>query len=74
MTTNYIAAVQIGPGSQTSFDLSGRFISDGTDQTRSFGERLSERAYFLYLDSAAVHGHDVDHWLLAERQMNARNL
>jgi hypothetical protein len=57
MTTNSITA-KIGPESQTCFDVSGRFISDDTDQTRTFAERLSERAYFLYLDSAAVHGHD----------------
>ena len=74
MITNYIAAAHIRPGSQTSFDLSGRFVSDGTARGPTFRERLSERAYFLYLASAAVHGQDVDHWLLAERQMKAHNL
>jgi hypothetical protein len=62
------------PSSPTSFDLSGRFVPDGTDRSRGFVERLSERAYFLYIDSAAVHGNDVDHWLLAEQQMKTQNL
>jgi hypothetical protein len=60
--------------SPTSFDLSGRFVPGDSDRSPSFGERLSERAHFLYLNSAAVHGHDVDHWLLAEHQTKPQNL
>jgi hypothetical protein len=71
MTTNYIAAVKRGPRFETSFDLCGRFIAGGTNESESFREGLSERACFLYVNSAAVHGHDVDHWLLAERQIKA---
>ena len=30
---------------------------------------IAKRAYDLFLCDGAVHGRDVDHWLLAERQL-----
>jgi hypothetical protein len=35
-------------------------------------EDLAKRAYFIYLDQGCQHGHDVEHWLAAERQMARR--
>ncbi len=31
--------------------------------------RIRERAYLLYVESGYQHGHDVEHWLEAERQL-----
>ncbi len=35
---------------------------------------VAMRAYELFLESGAVHGHDVDHWLRAERELLAARL
>jgi hypothetical protein len=35
-------------------------------------EDLAKKAYFIYLDQGCQHGHDVEHWLAAERQMARR--
>jgi hypothetical protein len=55
-------------------DLSGRFIPDGDPNAAplTFAEQVAHRAYFLYMDSAPSHGHDVEHWLLAEQQIRAQ--
>jgi hypothetical protein len=34
-------------------------------------EAIARRAYELFLEEGAVHGHDVDHWLSAERELQA---
>jgi hypothetical protein len=60
---------------ENCFDLLGRFVAGSEDDTTRFNERVALRAYHLYMDSAAVHGNDVDQWLLAEwqeRQIAAR--
>ena len=46
----------------------GRFIAGSESATEAFLERVTRRAYFLYMDGSAVHGKDLDHWFLAERQ------
>ena len=35
---------------------------------------VAVRAYELFLESGAVHGHDVEHWLRAERELLAGRL
>lgn len=35
---------------------------------------IAVRAYELFLESGAVHGHDVEHWLRAERELLAARL
>ena len=56
----------------TSFDLMGRFVPKGEPSSRnSTFEQVSERAYAIYLESGARTGHDLDDWLLAERQVKA---
>ena len=54
-------------------DLSGRFIPDGDPNASvpTFAQRVAHRAYLLYMESAK-HGHDVEHWLLAEQQIRAQ--
>jgi hypothetical protein len=37
----------------------------------TFLDSIEKRAYFLYLNSAASHGHDLEHWLVAEKQTNS---
>jgi len=32
-------------------------------------ERIRQRAYLLFLAAGGEHGHDVEHWLEAERQI-----
>jgi hypothetical protein len=44
---------------------------DAAPQTEPFTDSIAKRAYFLYLNSAAPHGQDLDHWLLAEKQTNS---
>jgi hypothetical protein len=56
------------PSDENCFDLMGRFIAGSESAAEAFLERVTRRAYFLYTDAAAVHGKDLDHWLLAERQ------
>ena len=53
-------------------DVSGRFVP-GSSETAvpAFADQVAQRAYFLYIDSAARHGHDLQHWLLAEQQIRA---
>ena len=55
-------------------DLSGRFVPDGDPSMAklTFAYRVAHRAYFLYMESAAKDGHDVEHWLLAEQQIRAQ--
>jgi hypothetical protein len=43
---------------------------DPAPETAAFVDSIAKRAYFLYLNSAAPHGQDLDHWLLAEKQTN----
>jgi hypothetical protein len=43
--------------------------------TRAVGhDEIALRAYELFLASGFQHGHDIDHWLQAERELNARRL
>jgi len=35
---------------------------------------VAMRAYELFLESGGVHGHDVEHWLRAEREIMAGRL
>jgi DUF2934 family protein len=42
--------------------------ADATNVTDS----VARRAYELFLERGGVHGHDLDDWLAAERQLNAR--
>ena len=56
------------PSDENCFDLMGRFIAGSESAAVAFFERVTRRAYFLYMDAAAVHGKDLEHWLLAERQ------
>ena len=35
---------------------------------------IAARAYELFLESGAVHGYDIDHWLQAERELINRLL
>ena len=35
---------------------------------------VAMRAYQLFLESGCVHGHDVEHWLRAERDLSAGRL
>jgi hypothetical protein len=32
-------------------------------------EAIARRAYELFLEGGALHGHDLDHWLSAEREL-----
>jgi hypothetical protein len=41
--------------------------ADATNVTDS----VARRAFELFLERGAVHGHDLDDWLLAERQLSA---
>lgn len=34
-------------------------------------EDITRRAYQLFLEDGAVHGHDMDHWLRAEQELTA---
>ena len=36
-------------------------------------EDIAGKAYFLYLDQDSVHGHDVEHWLRAESELEKVN-
>ncbi len=62
------------PSLVNGVDLSGRFVPDGDPNAapHTFREKVAQRAYLLYLESAAIHGHDVEHWLLAEQQIRAQ--
>jgi hypothetical protein len=40
--------------------------ADATNVTDS----VARRAYELFLERGGVHGHDLDDWLAAERQLN----
>jgi hypothetical protein len=64
----------ISPSGLNGVDLSGRFIPDGDPSAvpPTFAEKVAHRAYFLFMDSDATHGHDVEHWLLAEQQIRAQ--
>lgn len=53
---------------ENCFDLLGRFVAGSEDERSRFNERVALRAYYLYMDAAAVHGNDVNQWLLAEWQ------
>ena len=35
---------------------------------------IAVRAYEIFLESGALHGYDVEHWLQAERELKARLL
>ena len=49
-------------------DLRGRFVA-GSEFSLPSTAQIARRAYSLYMDSSAVHGNDVEHWLLAEKQL-----
>ena len=56
------------------FDLRGRFVPKGENTNRPSltpFERVSQRAYALYLESAGDPSHDLENWLLAEQQIEA---
>ena len=53
---------------ENCFDLLGRFVAGSEGDTTRFNERVALRAYYLYMDAAAVQGYDVNQWLLAEWQ------
>jgi len=40
--------------------------SNGTKLTH---DEIAARAYHLFLRDGAVHGRDIDHWLLAEQEL-----
>ena len=62
----------IAPSSDVNgYDLQGRF-TPGTDISRPDVEEIKHNAYFLYLNSAAVDGNDLEHWLLAEKQLEEK--
>lgn len=44
---------------------------NGSPLTDYLFERISRRAYELYLLRGAAHGHDTEDWLEAERQVKA---
>ena len=52
---------------ETCFDLLGRYVAGGNIDPTSHA-RIELRAYYLYMDAAAIHGNDVRHWVLAEQQ------
>ena len=54
---------------ETGPDLRGRFVA-GSEYLPS-PEQIARRAYSLYMESSAVHGKNVEHWLLAEKQLKA---
>ncbi len=35
--------------------------------------RIAERAFLLYLDSKCQHGHDLEHWFKAEREITTHH-
>jgi len=44
---------------------------DGAIQPDGQLDSLEKRAYFIYLRSGSEHGHDLDHWLMAEEKTNS---
>jgi DUF2934 family protein len=44
--------------------------SESADATH-VTDSVARRAFELFLERGAVHGHDLDDWLLAERQLSA---
>ena len=44
--------------------------SESADVT-SVTDSIARRAFELFLERGAVHGHDLDDWLSAERQLSA---
>ena len=52
---------------ETCFDLLGRYVAGGNTLPTSHAT-IALRAYYLYMDAAAIHGNDVRHWVLAEQQ------
>ena len=54
--------------------LSRGSLNDGAvdKHEKDYRSRIAERAFMLYEESGFRHGHDVEHWLEAERQV--RNL
>jgi hypothetical protein len=49
-----------------------RSASPSTLSARATDRDIARRAYALYLARGGAHGHDVDDWLLAERQLRMR--
>lgn len=41
----------------------------GRSAAMSIHDRIQVRAYTLFLDSGGAHGHDLEHWLAAERDI-----
>lgn len=35
-------------------------------------DQISERAYYLWHEQGRHHGRDLDHWLLAERELSGK--
>ena len=56
------------PASATASDVSGRESIHGNHE--DYGDRVSERAYQLYLERGRGDGRDFDDWLAAERELS----
>jgi hypothetical protein len=50
----------------------GRHFYSSTRALSELTQDLAKRAYFIYLDQGCRDGHDVEHWLAAEKQMACR--
>lgn len=34
-------------------------------------EEIARRSYEIFLEQGAIHGHDLEHWVQAERELSA---
>jgi hypothetical protein len=70
------ADVKIGDADVVEIDLGsvehGRHFYSAGKALAVPSEDLAKRAYFMYLDQGSRNGHDVEHWLAAEKQMAGR--
>ena len=41
-------------------------------KTNKPAQSISQRAYYKFLERGGVHGHDLEDWLAAEREINAK--
>jgi hypothetical protein len=55
---------------RTNFAFSRNDVEDERIELEpeSTKDQIAKRAYFIYLNSAARHGDELEHWLLAEQQ------
>lgn len=49
----------------------GKRVSKSSEPARVTNDDIARRAYDLYLARRREHGHDVDDWLHAERELKA---